>query len=68
MRKIVFLISMLLVFSSFLYSQTAKYSNEFLSLGVGARTSSEKCIELILEWPAVIDLITKEEELLVFCY
>lgn len=37
MRKIVFLISMLLVFSSFLYSQTAKYSNEFLSLGVGAR-------------------------------
>lgn len=37
MRKILLFFVILLNFSVIVYSQTAKYSNEFLSLGVGAR-------------------------------
>ncbi|MDL2309043.1 PorV/PorQ family protein [Bacteroidales bacterium OttesenSCG-928-C03] len=37
MKKILFLLTLILFISTTLWSQTAKYSNEFLSLGIGAR-------------------------------
>ena len=39
LRRLILMFSILLL-ASFTYSQTAKYSNEFLSIGVGARSLS----------------------------